>query len=51
METIIILKNFKTGAYSVKNFKDEDEAIQWWYSFSSNMDWDIVYLGTNNSVY
>lgn len=50
METILILKNFKTGLYSVKNFENEDEAIQWWYSFHHTMEWDVVYLGSNKSV-
>lgn len=50
METILILKHFKTGTYSVKNFETQDEAIQWWCSFSNTMDWDVVYLGTNKNV-
>lgn len=50
METILILRHFKTGTYSVKNFESQDAAIQWWCSLSNTMEWDVVYIGTNKSV-
>lgn len=50
METILILRSFKTGLYSVKTFGSEDAAIQWWGSFSHTMEWEVVYMGTNKSV-
>lgn len=51
METILILKHFKTGAFSVKSFERQDEAIQWWGSFSDRMEWEVIYIGTNKNVY
>lgn len=50
METILILRNFKTETYSVKNFESQDAAIQWWSSFPDTMKWEVVYIGTNKSV-
>lgn len=50
MGTILILRNFKTGLYSVKNFESQDAAIQWWGSFPHTMEWEVVYMGTNKSV-
>ena len=50
METILILKHFKTGTFSVKNFETQDEAIQWWCSFSDTMEWEVIYIGTNKST-
>lgn len=50
METILILKHFKTGTFSVKNFESQDEAIQWWRSFSNPMGWEVVYIGPNKNA-
>lgn len=50
MGTILILKNSKTGLYSVKNFENEDAAIQWWGSFPDTLKWEVIYIGTNRSV-
>lgn len=50
MKTILILRHFKTKTFSVKNFKNENEAIQWWNSFSNTMEWEVVHIGANKSV-
>ena len=42
MKTILILKHFEKKTFSVKVFKDEDEAIKWWNAFPDAMKWEVV---------
>ena len=50
MKTILILKHFEKKTYSVKFFKNEDEAIKWWNTFPDTMKWEVVHIGDNEDV-
>ena len=50
MKTILILKHFEKKTYSVKRFKNEDEAIKWWNAFPDTMKWEVVHIGDNEDV-
>ena len=50
MKTILILKHSEKKTFTVKFFKNEDEAIKWWNTFPDAMKWEVVHIGDNEDL-
>lgn len=44
----MLLKHLEKKVIMQQYFKDEDEAIHWWYHFPAWEEWEIIYLEERN---